>query len=42
MEFPIIDFHAHFPVANSGFYDQWEEDYVARFGVEKRNYSGHI
>jgi predicted TIM-barrel fold metal-dependent hydrolase len=35
MEFPIIDFHAHFPVANSGYYDQWEEDYAARFGAEK-------
>jgi predicted TIM-barrel fold metal-dependent hydrolase len=35
MEFPIIDFHAHFPVINDGYYEQWEEDYVARFGAEK-------
>lgn len=35
MEFPIIDFHAHFPAAGSGYYDQWEADYAARFGAEK-------
>lgn len=34
MEFPIIDFHAHFPAPNPGL-DPWEEDYVARFGLEK-------
>jgi len=35
MEFPIIDFHAHFPVSRPGTYDQWERDYVARYGEEK-------
>jgi len=35
MEFPIIDAHAHFPVALTGYYDQWERAYAARFGAEK-------
>jgi len=30
MEFPIIDFHAHFPVALNGYYEQWEEDNATR------------
>jgi predicted TIM-barrel fold metal-dependent hydrolase len=35
MEFPIIDAHAHFPVVQSGYYDQWEHDYVTRYGADK-------
>lgn len=38
MEFPIIDFHAHFPVADDGDTAQWEADYAARFGLEKLNF----
>ena len=35
MEFPIIDSHTHFPVAQTGYYDQWERTYAARYGAEK-------
>ncbi len=32
---PIIDFHAHFPVARESYMDIWEAEYAARFGAEK-------
>jgi predicted TIM-barrel fold metal-dependent hydrolase len=32
---PIIDFHAHFPVARDPYLDDWEATYTARFGAEK-------
>jgi len=32
---PIIDCHAHFPVARDPHLDDWEATYTARFGAEK-------
>jgi predicted TIM-barrel fold metal-dependent hydrolase len=32
---PIIDFHAHFPVAHDDYLDAMESAYAARFGTEK-------
>lgn len=35
MEFPIIDFHVHFPMAHDTYVDQWEKEYIVRFGEKK-------
>jgi predicted TIM-barrel fold metal-dependent hydrolase len=35
MEFPIIDFHAHFPVPDEGYATHWEGEYSSRYGHEK-------